>query len=453
MNLERGSFLITVNCLSLVCSGCYMSTGASFMMDAEHDRPEMDPGEDGADPVCGNGLVEAGEECDDGNTLPLDGCDADCRIEHCIPSTEICNGEDDDCDGLIDEDGVCGCLDPHDLTVLHMETVAGPGDAADPSIAWNGSEYGVVWTEGFARVNRGGRVIEARSSYGLMGSSAADVFWSETIGRFVFCWSSMADVICGTQDPGSSPQQRYTVIDTGMSGIGYNNPRTAWNPGREEFAVFHPILGTYANQTYAVDRINPAFEVVGESAVANDNYALSIYYSALTWTGEMYAFIYAAADNGIYLSRFSDRGEKLGSDVLVDRFEEFEYLSRTLLWDGAAFGAAVSDFHNLFFLRFDAEGVLQSRVQVTDYMMGELVYMPVLAAGPWDAMVWYDAVGNHQVWFNVVDGDGRPLRDPILVSAQGIYPWVATDQDTYLVAWREGDIWNPEIGFARIGCP
>lgn len=31
--------------------------------------------------VCGNGTVEAGEQCDDGNTTPSDGCSATCQIE------------------------------------------------------------------------------------------------------------------------------------------------------------------------------------------------------------------------------------------------------------------------------------------------------------------------------------------------------------------------------------
>lgn len=34
-----------------------------------------------ADPVCGNGSVEAGEQCDDGNTASGDGCSATCQIE------------------------------------------------------------------------------------------------------------------------------------------------------------------------------------------------------------------------------------------------------------------------------------------------------------------------------------------------------------------------------------
>ncbi|MCA9546925.1 MAG: hypothetical protein KC613_21110, partial [Myxococcales bacterium] len=32
-------------------------------------------------PVCGNGAVEAGEACDDGNLDAGDGCAADCTVE------------------------------------------------------------------------------------------------------------------------------------------------------------------------------------------------------------------------------------------------------------------------------------------------------------------------------------------------------------------------------------
>jgi TonB family protein len=40
-----------------------------------------------ADPVCGNSSVEAGEQCDDGNTADGDGCSSTCRIEVRPPPT------------------------------------------------------------------------------------------------------------------------------------------------------------------------------------------------------------------------------------------------------------------------------------------------------------------------------------------------------------------------------
>jgi cysteine-rich repeat protein len=41
--------------------------------------------------VCGNGVLEAAEECDDGNVLPLDGCSVGCAVEapsRCAPTSE-----------------------------------------------------------------------------------------------------------------------------------------------------------------------------------------------------------------------------------------------------------------------------------------------------------------------------------------------------------------------------
>lgn len=36
--------------------------------------------------ICGNGIVETDEQCDDGNDLNEDGCDINCYIEQAIPT-------------------------------------------------------------------------------------------------------------------------------------------------------------------------------------------------------------------------------------------------------------------------------------------------------------------------------------------------------------------------------
>ena len=49
---------------------------------------------------CGNGKIESGEQCDDGNTLPNDGCSPTCHFEpNCRPATGTCTSK---CgDGLV----------------------------------------------------------------------------------------------------------------------------------------------------------------------------------------------------------------------------------------------------------------------------------------------------------------------------------------------------------------
>ncbi|MDD4628829.1 MAG: S-layer homology domain-containing protein [Candidatus Peribacteraceae bacterium] len=47
--------------------------------------------------TCGNGLLDAGEKCDDGNTISLDGCSATCTLEPCCS----CSGSPSKCTCLM----------------------------------------------------------------------------------------------------------------------------------------------------------------------------------------------------------------------------------------------------------------------------------------------------------------------------------------------------------------
>jgi cysteine-rich repeat protein len=55
-------------------------------------------------PVCGNGMIESGETCDDGNQVPCDGCDDQCILEACGDGKVRCLEQCDD-GNVVDGDG------------------------------------------------------------------------------------------------------------------------------------------------------------------------------------------------------------------------------------------------------------------------------------------------------------------------------------------------------------
>ena len=66
---------------------------------------------------CGNGVIDSGESCDDGNTANGDGCSSTCLVEgNGDPIIQCSNGIDDDGDGLIDFPEDTGCTDQFDLS-------------------------------------------------------------------------------------------------------------------------------------------------------------------------------------------------------------------------------------------------------------------------------------------------------------------------------------------------
>ncbi|MBS3072761.1 DUF4215 domain-containing protein, partial [Candidatus Pacearchaeota archaeon] len=70
---------------------------------------------------CGNGNVESGEECDDGNTDNTDGCSNDCKVISFIP--QCSDGDDNDDDGLTDlADPGCADINDNDETDLPPPT-------------------------------------------------------------------------------------------------------------------------------------------------------------------------------------------------------------------------------------------------------------------------------------------------------------------------------------------
>src|SRR5690606_31437524 len=80
----------------------------------------------GAGGTCGNGTLDAGEQCDDGNRLAADGCGQTCQIE----AGALCSADGKRCAG----DRTCAPVTPGDLDVHYCYSNA--SNLAESSLRW-----------------------------------------------------------------------------------------------------------------------------------------------------------------------------------------------------------------------------------------------------------------------------------------------------------------------------
>ena len=84
------------------------TTGTESTTDTTEPTGTTEPTTSEGPPVCGNGVVEAGEECDDGNLVDGDGCDANCVLGEVLCGNSVIDPGETCDDGNNDPDDGCG---------------------------------------------------------------------------------------------------------------------------------------------------------------------------------------------------------------------------------------------------------------------------------------------------------------------------------------------------------
>ncbi len=131
---------------------------------------------DSSSAVCGNGLVEAGEECDDGNTKSFDGCRADCHLEEGQPcgNGKLDPGEECDDGNHAPGDG-CepNCKkSPKEIVCAKLDPLPSGGCAVTPGSGAAKLIVGDVLLS--SSVMRGGQVlVSGDGSIGCVGCDCA----------------------------------------------------------------------------------------------------------------------------------------------------------------------------------------------------------------------------------------------------------------------------------------
>jgi cysteine-rich repeat protein len=62
-------------------AGCGANHAAGPDAGGDPTGPDASSGGPGGAPLCGDKVLESGEQCDDGNGTSGDGCSASCRVE------------------------------------------------------------------------------------------------------------------------------------------------------------------------------------------------------------------------------------------------------------------------------------------------------------------------------------------------------------------------------------
>jgi fibronectin type 3 domain-containing protein len=245
------------------------------------------------------------------------------------------------------------------------------GESQEPSIAWNGSEFGVVWQD-------------ARTT-------VADIYFT----RIGADGTKVGGDIQVTTDAGSSL-----------------NPALVWTG--TEYGVAWEDTGTTVKDIYFV-RLNAAgAKLEAEQQITSD--AASSLHASLAWAETGFGLAWEDTRDGgteIYFARVSAAGTKVGSDTrITNATGTSEYPS--LAWTGSTFGVAWKDSRttsgDIYFAAISAAGVKAGGdVQVTGDAASS--YDPSLVwLGSEFGVAWRDTrSGRMDIFYASLDDYGARL--------------------------------------------
>jgi len=236
-----------------------------------------------------------------------------------------------------------------------------PADSFEPSLAWNGSEFGVSWRDGrdgnyeiyFSLVSAAG----AKTGSDLRVTSDANGSWA--------------------------PSLAWTGSEFGIS----------WNDTRD------------GNDEIYFARVSVAGAKIGSDIRVTSNMSQS-FNPSLSWSGSEFWVSwedYRDMNNEIYFARISGAGAKIGSDLRVTS-DASDSWTPSLSWTGSEFGISWEDNrdgnYEIYFARVSPAGSqIGSDLKVTN-AVGNSRYSSLSWTGSEFGVSWQDdRDGNWEIYF------------------------------------------------------
>ena len=420
---------------------------------------------DGKDNDC-NEICDDGFECCQGeeniscltpyNLEGIKFCTSDCTWSVCCSSTEmICNNNyDDNCNGVIDEYSKIGS----DVRITND-----PEHSDFPALQWTGSEFGIAWVDTredingeiyFARITSDGIKIgdNVRITNDPSVSRNPDLAW--TGSEFGLVWSD-------GRTSASSLQIYFTKITRdGTKILGdlritntsshMESPSLEWTGS--EFGV--ASMNTTTDGQLYFNRIDINGNKIGGDIQIGYCGDASNQKPSLKWTGSEFDVAWAGGSGSvyqIYFARISSSGTRIGNVVSITVYDPRtgrRNYNPSLEWTGSEFSViwsvdsmSGSITPGLYFIRITSDGNILSSETLIE------------AGGPRPtSLVWTGSefgVG-YSSWFFRLTSDGTKIGDTISGPWDGhSVEWTGSE---YAVSWTDRRDGNAEIYFARIGC-
>jgi len=390
----------------------------------------------------GTGICAGGEcdlDCDEGywnhDDDLVNGCEYDCDISG--EGNEICNGIDDDCDGVIDNFEVGSCPMGQ---VVSCETECGsegttrcndlcrPGDCIPPDETCNGidDDCDGAADNGFDCVR--GSTVACETSCGSTGTGTCNP--DCTLPAPAGC--QVPDEVCNWIDddcngeiddgtefgviPGTAKAITDGAFETGSTIIafGSTNYVIAWEDDRNG----HP--SELYTRAVALDGSDVSADV---QLISNES---SEYLGDIVWNGSEFGIAYHSnyisptSTNEVWIVTLDESaGQKNKHNIIVELYEQE---NASLIWDESVWGIAwldsriVSTSHNIFFAQANTVDltIIDDSENTVSTSMSYPTYPDIAWSGSQYAIVWNQNHGtNRKLYFRTLDPDGTP--DPLIV--------------------------------------
>jgi len=409
------------------------------------------------------------EPCNDTDADGVTDCAGDCNDSDpkLRPGlAEVCDGRDNDCNGIIDDPAACvrACTTPAKLgTDLRVTTAQ--FDSSGPSIAWNGIDYGLLWKDSrngdqeifFTHITPAGAKVGGDISVtGPCGDCVSPrLVWNGT--EYGAVWSQAGEITFRRLDRAGSPIGTATpLIDP--AGSGADDPDLVWT-GKEYGVVWSQFVGP---QQIRFARVGRTGVVLSQILHITDD--ISFFGNArprVAYGGGKYAVVWqgnAGSQPEIFFKRVDPRQGLLPSLQITTHNQVA--LHPEIVWAGTEWGVVWQDhrtYTEVYFQRVTAAGAKNgAELRVTT--AADVSNEPVIAwTGSEYEVVWDDfRTGDLELWFARISSAGvKASTDLQLTTAPGTSarPSIAWGGGKYAVAWNDDQFaGEQEIAFLREGC-